>query len=96
LPAPISRAAARFDNEVRALLEGIARAFQLKDASSMPHNIQMAYADLERAILDGYHNQPPPRSRAVLEISGQIIELASRVLAEVTAASFSEAPPVRR
>jgi multidrug resistance protein MdtO len=96
LPAPILRAATRFDSEVCALLEGIAGAFGFSDTSCKPHNIRMAYADLEHAILDAFHNQPPPRSRAVLEISGQIIELASRVLAEVTAASFSEAPPVRR
>jgi multidrug resistance protein MdtO len=96
LPAPILRAAARFDNEVRALLEGIARAFQFIDASYMPLNIQMAYADLERAILDGYRNQPPPRSRAVLAIEAQIIELACQLLSEVKAAHFSGALPVRR
>jgi multidrug resistance protein MdtO len=95
LPAPIPGAAARFDSEVSALLEGIARAFQFKDASCKPHNIQMAYADLEHAIFEAYHNQPPPRSRAVLAIDAQIIELASRLLREITAA-FSEASPVRK
>jgi hypothetical protein len=96
LPAPILRAAARFDSEVGALLEGIARAFQFKDTSSKPDNIQLAYADLEQAILDAFHNQPPLRSRAVLAIASQIIELACRLLAEITAAPFSEAPTVRK
>ena len=95
LPAPLLRAAARFDSEVGALFEGIARAFRFKDTSCQPHNIQRAYADLEHAILDAYHNEPPPRSRAVLAISSQIIELACRLLAEIKAASFSGAPPVR-
>jgi hypothetical protein len=96
LPAPNVRAATRFDNEVCALLDGIARAFRLADRSCKPHDIQMAYADLEHAILDAYHNQPLPRSRAVLEISAQIIELACPLLAEIKAAPFSGAPPVRK
>jgi hypothetical protein len=96
LPAPILRAAARFDSEVCALLDGIARAFGFRDTSCKPHNIQMAYADLEHAIFDAYHNQPTPRSRAVLEISDQIIELASRLLAEITAAPFSGARAIRK
>ena len=87
--------AVRFDNEVSALLEGIARAFECKDTSFKPHDIQMAYADLEHAIFEGFHNQPPTRSRAVLAISAQIIELACRLLAEITAA-FGEAPRVRK
>jgi len=96
LPASIVRAGTHFDNEVCAVLEGIARAFRLADRSCKPHDIQMAYADLEHAILDAYHNQPPPRSRAVLEISAQIIELACRLLAEINAAPFSGAPPIRK
>jgi multidrug resistance protein MdtO len=96
LPAPILRAAVRFDGEVCALLEGIARAFGFRDTSCMPYNIQMAYADLEHAIFDSFHNEPPPRARAVLEISGQIIELGSRLLAEIQAAPFSGAPLVRK
>jgi multidrug resistance protein MdtO len=95
LPAPILRASVRFDSEVCALLEGIARAFGFKDASCMPHNIQLAYADLEHAILDAYENQPPIRSRAVLAISAQIIEVACRLLAEVKAAPFSGVAPGR-
>jgi multidrug resistance protein MdtO len=96
LPASIVRAATHFDNEVSELLEGMARAFRLEDRSCKPHNVQMAYADLEHAILDAYHNQPTPRSRAVLAISAQIIELACRVLAEIKAAPFSGTPPVRK
>jgi multidrug resistance protein MdtO len=96
LPAPIALAAARFDNEVGALLEGIARAFEFKDTSYQPHNIQAAYAGLEHAIFESFHNEPPPRSRAVLAISAQIIELASRLLGEIKAAHFREASPVRR
>jgi multidrug resistance protein MdtO len=96
LPAPILRAATHFDNEVSALLEGVARAFRFKDISCKPHNIQMAHAALEHAIFDAYHNEPPPRSRAVLAISGEIIELGCRLLGEVKAASFSGAPPVQR
>ena len=49
----------------------------------MPHNIQRAYDDLEHAIHDGYHDQPPPRARAVLAISAQIIELGCQLLTEV-------------
>jgi multidrug resistance protein MdtO len=96
LPAPILRASARFDSEVSALLEGVARAFRFKDTSCKPHNVRMAYADLEHAILDAYHNEPTPRSRAVLALSCQIIELACRLLAEIKAARFSGAPPVRK
>ena len=96
LPAAILRTSARFDSEVRALLEGVARAFRFKDTSCKPHNIQIAYADLEHAIFNGYHNEPPPRSRAVLAISSQMIELACRLLGEIKAASFSEATPVRK
>jgi multidrug resistance protein MdtO len=87
LPAPVLRATARFDSEVSALLEGIARAFRSKDTSSKPDNIQMAYADLEHAIFDGFHNEPPLRSRAVLAISSQIIELACRLLVEIEVAA---------
>ena len=83
LPASIVRAATHFDNEVNALLEGIARAFRFQDRSCKPHNIQRAYADLEHAIFDAYHNKPTPRSRAVLAISAQIIELACRLLTEI-------------
>ena len=96
LPAPVLRAWIHFDSEVSALLEGIARAFRFEDRSCKPHNIQMAYSDLEHAILDAYHNQPTPRARAVLAISAQIIELACRLLAEIKAAPFSGAPPVRK
>jgi multidrug resistance protein MdtO len=96
LPAPILRASARLDGEVSALLEGVARAFRFKDTSCKPHNIQMAYADLEHAILDAFHNEPPLRSRAVLAIASQIIELACRLLAEIQATSFSGAPSVRK
>jgi hypothetical protein len=96
LPAPILLASARFDSEVSALLEGVARAFRFKDTSCKPHNIQMAYADLEHAILDAYHNEPTSRSRAVLALFSQIIELACRLLAEIKAAPFSGAPPVRK
>ncbi len=96
LPAPVLSAALRFDSEIRALLEGIARAFRFRDRSCMPHNIQRAYDNLEHAILDGYHNQPPPRARAVLAISAQIIELGCRLLTEVKAAPFIGAPPVRK
>jgi multidrug resistance protein MdtO len=39
LPAPILPAAARFDREVGALLEGVARAIRFKDTSCKPHNI---------------------------------------------------------
>jgi hypothetical protein len=92
LPAPILRASARFDSEVSALLEGLARAFRFEDASCKPHNIQMAYADLEHAIFDAYHNEPSPRSRAVLAISSQIIEVACRLLAEIKASPSSTAP----
>ncbi len=95
LPAALLRAAARFDSEVRALFEGIARAFRFRDTSCQPHNIQMAYADLERAILDAYHNEPPPRSRAVLAISSQIIELACPLLAEIKADPFCGSPTLR-
>jgi len=86
LPPSIPPAAERFDNEVRALLEGLARAFRFKDTSCKPHNLQRAHADLEHAILDGYHDNPPPRSRAILSISAQIIELACRLLGEINAA----------
>jgi multidrug resistance protein MdtO len=96
LPAPILRASARFDSEVSALLEGIARAFRFRDASCKPHDIQMAHADLEHAILDAYHNEPTLRSLAILEISSQIIELACRLLGEIKAAPLSGAPPVRK
>jgi multidrug resistance protein MdtO len=96
LPAPIVRAAERFDSEIAALLEGMARAFRFKDTSFKPDNIQMAYADLEQAIFDGFHNEPPLRSRAVLTISGQIIDVASRLLAEIEADAFRSAPPVSR
>jgi multidrug resistance protein MdtO len=95
LPAPILRAAVRFDDEISALLEGIARAFRFKDTSCQPHNIQAAYADLEHAIFEGFHNEPPPRSRAVLAIDAQIIELGCRLLGEIKAAAFSGAPTVR-
>jgi hypothetical protein len=56
----------------------------------------MTYEELEHAILEGFHNQPPPRSQAVLVVSGQIIELACRLLTEIKAAPFSGAPPVRK
>ncbi len=95
LPAPVLRAATHFDHELSELLEGIARAFGFKDASCMPHDIQMAHADLEHAILDAFHNQPPPRARAVLAISEQIIELACRLLTEIKAAHFGGMRPVR-
>jgi len=95
LPAPILRAALHLDSEVSALLEGIARAFRFNDTSCQPHNVQAAYADLEHAIFDVYHDEPPPRSRAVLAIVAQIIELACRLLGEIKAAPFSGAPPVR-
>lgn len=86
LPASIVRAATHFDDEVSALLEGIARAFRFRDASCKPHDIQRAYSDLQHAILDAYDNQPTSRSRAVLAISAQIIELACRLLTEIKAA----------
>jgi multidrug resistance protein MdtO len=96
LPPPVLRAWIHFDGEVSALLEGIARAFQFKDPSCKPHDIQKAHSDLEHTILDAYHNQPTPRGRALLVVSAQLIELASRLLAEIRAAPFSEAPPVRK
>jgi multidrug resistance protein MdtO len=95
LPPPVLHAWIRFDGEVSALLEGIARAFRLEDRSSKPHNIQRAHSDLEHAILDAYH-PPTPRARALLAVSAQVIELACRLLAEIQAAPFSGAPPVRK
>jgi multidrug resistance protein MdtO len=96
LPAPVPRAAARFDNEVSALLEGIARVFQFNDTSYKPGDIQIAYDDLEHAIFDSFHNEPPLRSRAVLAIAAQIIELGCRLLGEIKAATFNGAQPVRK
>ena len=96
LPAPVLRASVRFDTEVCALLEGVARAFRFKDTSCMPHDTQRAHADLEHAIVEAFHNEPPLRSRAVLEISSQITELACRLLGEIKAAPFSGATPVRK
>jgi multidrug resistance protein MdtO len=96
LPAPILRASARFDSEVSALLEGVARAFRFKDTSCGALNIQKAYDDLEHAIFEAFYNEPPPRSRAVLAISSQIIELACRLLTEIKAAPFSGALSVRK
>ena len=96
LPPPVPRAAARFDNEVSALLEGIARVFQFNDTSYMPGGIQTAYDGLERAIFDSFHNEPPLRSRAVLAIAAQIIELGCRLLGEIKAATFNGAQPVRK
>jgi multidrug resistance protein MdtO len=93
LPAPIVAASVRFDGELSALLEGVGRALRFKDTSFMPNDLQMAYADLEHAILEGFHNQPPPRARAVLAIDSQIIELACRLLTEIKAAPFSGALP---
>jgi multidrug resistance protein MdtO len=95
LPPPVLHAWIRFDGEVSALLEGIARAFRLEDRSSKPHNIQRAHSDLEHAILDAYH-PPTPRARALLAVSAQVIELACRLLAEIQAAPFSGALPVRK
>jgi len=95
LPAPVLRAWVHFDGEVSALLEGIGRTFQFKDTSCQPHDIQMAHSDLEHAILDAYHN-PTPRARALLAVSAQLIELASRLLAEIQAAPSSGAQPVRK
>jgi multidrug resistance protein MdtO len=91
LPAPVLRAWIHFDGEVSALLEGIARAFRLEDRSYEPHNVQMAHSDLEHAILDAYHNQPTPLGRALLEVSARLIELASRLLAEIKAAPIGGA-----
>ena len=85
LPPPVLRAWINFDGEVSALLEGMARAFRFEDRSYTPHNVQKAHADLEHAILDAYHNQPTPLGRALLEVSGQLIELACRLLAEIEA-----------
>jgi multidrug resistance protein MdtO len=96
LPPLVLRAWIHFDGEVSALLEGIARAFRLEDRSCRPHNIQMAYADLEHAMLDAYHNQPTPVGRALLEVSAQLIELACRLLTEIQAAPFCGPPPVRK
>jgi multidrug resistance protein MdtO len=96
LPAHIVRAATHLDNEVSPLLEGIARAFRLQDTSCKPHSIQKAYSDLEHAIVDAYQNQPPPRARAFLAVSAQIIDLACRLLGEIKAAALSGAPPVRK
>jgi multidrug resistance protein MdtO len=89
LPAPVLRAWIHFDGEVSALLEGIARAFRLEDRSCEPHNVQRAYSDLERAIFEVYHNQPTPLGRALLAVSAQLIELASRLLSEIQAAPLS-------
>jgi multidrug resistance protein MdtO len=89
LPPAVLRAAVHLDREVSALFEGIGRAFRFRDTSCQPHNIQMAHADLEHAIFDSFHNQPPLRSQAVLAISAQIIELACRLLGEVYAAPIS-------
>jgi multidrug resistance protein MdtO len=94
LPAPILDASARFDSEVGTLLEGVARAFRFRDTSCKTHNIQMAHADLEHAIFNAYHNEPPPRSRAILAISGQIIEPVCRLLGEIKASPLS-GPPAR-
>jgi multidrug resistance protein MdtO len=96
LPARVLAAAIRFDSEVGSLFEGLARAFQFKDASVQPDNIQMAYDELARAIQEGFHNQPPPRSQAVLVISAQIIELACRFLTDVKATLPSGPPPARK
>lgn len=96
LPASLLRAATHFDNEVSALLEGIGRAFRCEDRSWEPYNAQMAYADLEHAILDAFHNEPVPRARAVLATSYQIVELACRLLAEIKAAPLNGALPVQK
>jgi multidrug resistance protein MdtO len=94
LPAPVLRAWMQFDAEVSALLEGIALAFEFKDTSCNPRNIQRAHYDLEHAILAAYPN-PTLRARALLVVSAQLIELASRLLAEIVAAPISGELPGR-
>jgi multidrug resistance protein MdtO len=96
VPAPVLRAAVHFDNELSALLEGIARAFRFRDTSCKPHNIQRAHFDLEHTMLDAFHNELTPRRQAILAISAQIIELGCRLLAEIQAAPFTALQPVRK
>jgi multidrug resistance protein MdtO len=84
----IVRAATRLDDDVCRLMEEMARAFRRQERSSQAVDAQPAYAELERAIDEGYGGQPPLRARAVLAILSQIIDVASRLRAEMNAVSL--------
>jgi multidrug resistance protein MdtO len=91
LPPAIVRAATRLDDEVCTLMDEMARAFLRQERPSQEVNAQPAYVELEHAINEGYGGQPPIRPRAVLAILSQIIELASRLRAEMNAVSLGKA-----
>ncbi|MGI4757603.1 MAG: hypothetical protein ACRYGF_12240, partial [Janthinobacterium lividum] len=85
LPPAVLPAAYRFDDELSNLLQAMARAFGARSAAYDTAPAYAAYRGLKEAIEHSY-DQPPTRSRAVLALSAQILDLSSRLLGEIASA----------
>ena len=86
LPRRVLPAAIRFDTELSSLLEAMSRSFRLRPTTYPIEPLEEARRNLEEAITQSY-DQPPLRSRAVLALSSQIIDIASRLLGEIGSAT---------
>jgi hypothetical protein len=64
------------------MLQAMARAFRLQPSGYPIDRVEAAHRNLE-AVLRGSYEELPVRTRAVLTLSDQIVELASRLLREM-------------
>ena len=82
LPASVLKPAYRFDEQLCELLADMSHTFRRQPSRYNVAVARDAYAHLKESIEQSYA-EPPPRSRAVLTLSSQILDLAERLLQEI-------------
>ena len=83
IPRAVLDASQGFDDEVARLFQAMSRAFSTGERRYQPAGMQTAYDRLADAMHQSYGDQPTIRSRAVLSIAGQIVEVATRLFDEM-------------
>ncbi len=84
LPEAILEAQARFDGQVKAILECMAEVFSRGIAPPREPSLAQAYEHLSEAINQTYGGHPTPRAAAVLSLSSQVTNSALALNREVS------------
>ncbi len=88
LPSRVLQASVNFDREISSLLKGMAEVVQHRSRHGATGAVRAAFSNLKQAIEDAYRDRAPLRSKAVLALSSQIIELSTALLTKMEESSL--------
>ena len=84
LSEDILKAQAKFDSQVRSILEDIAKAFRNGAAPQHEGSLSAAYDELRTAIDRTYGGRPTPRAAAIVSLSGHLADGAMAICKDVS------------